>query len=464
MNVGVNVGYAGYYGYKESIYKRNQGVGVNAGIELQSEEADVKEVRASMISDTESREQIKEGAVKLAKEELEGEFLGLTMVPEENKQVAYGMRAMLPATSTEENPIVQVVSNLGGEKKIYDIDISKVDPNNATSMEMFALLSYSDKMGYTDGGTFGSHQQLETYGMNASRLGYCKEMSGEYNFANKDFNWTEIISKMRTHYYESGIMNQHEDCNKLLDFLQDKIKEIFAKIENGDTENTYQIGSKTYTEEEWDSLLANFDSIEEATRELMREAYEKRADKVKDKEVENDEENANVDTTLLTSPSTSCTYHTNNPDDNDIKYLTWYTEDGIYCRKSGQTEGYEWVVNFENEEKYKKAINFIEQFPSDWNLRFAAHENFWKDYLSGEIDEEAFMDFMKSTNKGVPDYSVKKGDSMFVDREKLGWAQYLNPLGNLFYTAEEMKELQTDVIRKNTENKKKITEPYEVVQ
>ena len=52
-----------------------------------------------------------------------------------------------------------------------------MNPKNATQLEMFALLSYTDKMGITDRGTFGSHQRLEVYSKNASELGYCNSLS-----------------------------------------------------------------------------------------------------------------------------------------------------------------------------------------------------------------------------------------------------------------------------------------------
>ena len=97
--------------------------------------------------------------------------------------------------------------------------------------------------------------------------------------------------------------------------------------------------------------------------------------------------------TLLTTESTSCVYETADPDDDDIRYITWYTEEGIFCRKAGQTEGYEWSITFENKEQYDKVMEFIGQFPSDWNMRFAAHENFWNDFLNDEsipFDYEKF--------------------------------------------------------------------------
>lgn len=123
-------------------------------------------------------------------------------------------------------------------------------------------------------------------------------------------------------------------------FLEEKINEIFVKIQNGDTEPTYQIGAQSFTENEWGEFLDKFDSVEEAIQELMKEEQER-------KEAEEDVV-INDLSTLLTTESTSCVYETADPDDDDIRYITWYTEEGIFCRKAGQTEGYEWSIAFEN--------------------------------------------------------------------------------------------------------------------
>ena len=179
----------------------------------------VSAVREHMNSNVSANETQQTGAVSIAETEDEGEFLGLTMVPEEGQSVTYGMRAMLSDKSTPDNPIVQVVSNLGGKKVIYNVEVNKVNPNNATQLEMFALLSYTDKMGITDGGTFGSHQQLEVYGGNASSIGYCGSLSGEDVFLNGRFDWTAIMEKMIQVYKDAGIENQAEDCKALFDFF-----------------------------------------------------------------------------------------------------------------------------------------------------------------------------------------------------------------------------------------------------
>ena len=552
-------------------------------------------------ADVNSMEQT--GAVSIAEAEDDGEFLGLTMVPEEGQSVTYGMRAMLSEKSTPDNPIVQVVSNLGGKKVIYNVEVNKVNPNNATQLEMFALLSYTDKMGITDGGTFGSHQQLEVYGGNASRIGYCGRLSGADVFLNERFDWTSIMEKMVQVYKDAGIENQAEDCKTLFDFfatytennevndntaidfsrfapnapeevrkafreaaeetgyyeysgkgkmnyisqilvrqvenrqngvknytdvfgssvasalqaakemlydlenplmpdnqrseevikyreqekefykafiqklenitgtstadteetvdyakiLEEKINEIFAKIQNGDTEASYQIGSQSFTEKEWEEFLDKFDSVEEAIQELMKEEQAgKEAEEARKEDVF-----TNDASTLLTTESTSCVYETADPDDDDIRYITWYTEEGIFCRKAGQTEGYEWSITFENKEQYDKVMEFIGRFPSDWNMRFAAHENFWNDFLNDEIDMDGFMEFINGTNKGVPDYSITVGVSMYIDTDKMQWAKYTNPLETRFYTAEEMHQMQMEIIAANEEKLKAQQVSYE---
>lgn len=422
---------AGYY----MPYQSNVGVKKNA---VMVEEAQ-----------NEFEQSVWAGAVSIAQTRVEGEVLGITMVPEEGESVIYGMKAILSNRSTHDNPIVQVVSNLGGEQVLYDVEVNKVNPKNATQLEMFALLSYTDKMGITDRGTFGSHQRLEIYSKNASELGYCNSLSGTDAFLNERFDWASIMEKMIQVYQEAGITNQAENCEELFDFLDtyipqseqktdvkteyeklvsdyaNKVKQV---LEEG--EPSYQIGSQSFSEKEWDEFLDKFDAVEEVIKVQMKEEQERRE--------EEEEEEAEV---LLTTQSTSCVYEIANPDDNDIRYITWYTEEGIFCRKAGQTDGYEWTIPFDSEEQYNKVIEFIEQFPSDWNMRFAAHENFWNDFLNNEIDMDGFMEFMNGTNKGVSDFSMTVGDSTYIDKNKVQWAKYTNPLGARFYTAEEMQQL-----------------------
>lgn len=144
-------------------------------------------------------------------------------------------------------------------------------------------------------------------------------------------------------------------------------------------------------------------------------------------------------------------------------YLIAVDKDGIRCCKSGQHE-YEWEILFTDESQYEKAIEFL-NYAGEFmnNFRFAAHENFWEDYLNGNMDVEGFKKFLQGTDNGTPDYSVTVGDSMYIDREKMQWAQYMNPLGIKFYTAEEMARMQAELIKKNTAALHKLSNPYSIL-
>ena len=268
--------------------------------------------------------------------------------------------------------------------------------------------------------------------------------------------WSENMKKA-AEMSDSGqsVTDLREEYARL---LKEKSEEIFTKIKNGETENSYQIGSQSFTEKEWDEFLSKFDSVEDAIRKLMEEEQEKRAAEELEKEKESSmEKGPQTEGDLLTADSTSCTYPADQPDEEDIRYITWYTEEGIFCRKAGQTEGYEWSISFENREQYEKVMSLIGQFPSDWNLRFAAHENFWRDFLDDKIDVDDFMDFMRGTSQGVPDFSITEGDSVYIDTEKAKWAEYTNPFGAEFHTAEEMKRMDAKIIAENEAKLQKVT-------
>ena len=55
------------------------------------------------------------------------------------------------------------------------------------------------------------------------------------------------------------------------------------------------------------------------------------------------------------------------------------------------------------------------------------------------------------------------GDSMYIDKEKVQWAQYMNPLGAKLYTAEEMAKMQAELIEKNTATLHKLSDPYSIL-
>ena len=120
------------------------------------------------------------------------------MVPEEYNGITYGMVAIWPSDFCADHPIIQIASNVKGENHVYNIEINKIDPENATEMEMFALCSYADKTGQGTGSTFGSYQTmslLRTYGNMVEETSFENKSSWD-DFQNAKKNWVTLCSQM----------------------------------------------------------------------------------------------------------------------------------------------------------------------------------------------------------------------------------------------------------------------------
>ncbi len=76
----------------------------------------------------------------------------------------------------------------------------------------------------------------------------------------------------------------------MLKIIQDKIREMKIKLENDETEQTYQIGSRTFTEKEWEKLIDRVDKVLEQNKKRVEEEENEREKKkvneinMKDKE------------------------------------------------------------------------------------------------------------------------------------------------------------------------------------
>ena len=206
-------------------------------------------------------------------------------------------------------------------------------------------------------------------------------------------------------------------------FIQEYIDKLFVKIENGDTEST----DETQGEDRITDIQVNMLVSETVQARFPLEEVDEEGNRKED------------------------------------MYLITVDKDGIHCSKPGQDK-YEWEILFTDESQYEKAIEFL-NYAGEFmdNFRFAAHENFWEDYLNGNMDVDGFKEFLEGTNNGIPDYSFTVGDSMYIDKEKAQWAQYMNPLGAKFYTAEEMAKMQAELIEKNTATLHKLSAPYSLI-
>lgn len=156
-----------------------------------------------------------------------GVALGFTMVPEEGKQVVYGMSARLSEKSTKDNPVVQIRSNLNGENKVYSVEIRKINPQHASQMEMFALCSYADYAGEGTGSTFGSYHTLRMMQDTTETSGVTPTVrdgeSAVDNFMNAKRNWVSICTQacaLLKEVSEMSVRDLFLKGRKLTNFLE----------------------------------------------------------------------------------------------------------------------------------------------------------------------------------------------------------------------------------------------------
>ena len=504
-------GVSSYYAGDYAIQNQNRSVGRNSSV---------------------SNNETIGNATSLSESSDNGKRIGITTVGN------IGYIAMYADSSTEQDPIVKV-----GD---YEVRVKDVNPNNATKMEMFALMSYMDDKGLTNNQGMKSFNKMTAYSAQAEYNGYCSGISDESAAWTVERDWIGILGSAKETFlgnsqtYEQGLecqklmgnlqkwnqvrsysdtdaidniqniaqmipiqsgeegvarlehglkkivrtvdpedgkeyvtyFTKHSICCKwmegdnevswtmditeeqyalidkyfdgynsgnkeeqlwysgdefsmvsskeywlgffegaevsdenYMEAIREQIEEMQEKIENGEINETFQIGNQTFTVEEWNEFLEKFDSIQEVLEALMKERHAEMEKQQSVKEEDAVEQNA-LD--MIISESTSCTYPASDANGEEIRYITCYTEEGIFCKKAGLTDGYEWSIPFESKEQYDKVIEFIGQLSDDEDLRFTANENFWKDFLKGDTDVESLKEkYTISDSLGVKRTEIK---------------------------------------------------------
>lgn len=238
--------------------------------------------------------------------------------------------------------------------------------------------------------------------------------------------------------------NKKETVKEIFSQLvKDKRAEYFARIQNGSSERSIQTGSGFYTETEWKKLLKGFDAAEAKLREsangTKNEMQETNHVEIPNKDYEIKEKNVE----MLLAEFTTAIYPSGEKDIPDDIYYTFYTSDGIYCRKQGQSE-LEWQIQFEDKSQYEKVMSYLKGLDSQNNLRFACHENFWRDFLSDQVDMDKFNNFLDTrVFDGVPNYLNVYESGVNIDTESAQYSKYMNLpnfVKNMCYTSEEAFE------------------------
>lgn len=190
-----------------------------------------------------------------------------------------GLSAAYSQESSPDNPIIQVgITYPGGVKETFEVAINEIDPESATELEMFALCNYNDALGNKEvASAFGSWHVLKNNGRNAEMLGQFTMADSVEEFATVRQDWNAMVGSMKENHMEAGVFKQALDADKLLEMFKEYMDDLYERIQGGNINApSYQIGGTSFTEEEWDKMLENFDEIEEDIVEQMRREHEER--------------------------------------------------------------------------------------------------------------------------------------------------------------------------------------------
>ena len=269
---------------------------------------------------------------------------------------------------------------------------------------------------------------------------------------NRDVNAVDMFAADRENQPKETVKEMFSQL------VKEKKAECITKIQSGSSEQSFQIGAGSYTETEWKKLLAGFDAAQAKLR-VVAEGANKEVQKINgtaasDKGQEAEEERADnlcyshddaascmtVSEEMLLAEYTTAVYPSSDKELPDDVYYTFYTTEGISCRKQGQSE-YEWQIPFEDASQYEKVMSFLQSLDSQNNLRFACHENFWQDFLNDQIEMDKFSDFLETrVVDGVPNYLNVYETGVTIDTEAARYSKYMNLpdfVNNMCYTSEE---------------------------
>ena len=104
-----------------------------------------------------------------------------------------GYIAKYADSSTDADPVIKV-----GD---HEVHVNKVDPKNATEIEMFALTSYMDDKGLTDNTGMKSFNKMRAYSKQAEYNGFVDGIADSDNAWSMSRNWISILENAKDSYF-----------------------------------------------------------------------------------------------------------------------------------------------------------------------------------------------------------------------------------------------------------------------
>ncbi len=253
------------------------------------------------------------------------------------------------------------------------------------------------------------------------------------------------VTKSPCLVYDQGLTLRNEVNHRNLNFLgATQEKKQFVQTKASKVNTPYELWMKAQVP--WTSFRQSTEFNSEKLGVEKSVSVSKEAGNIQ-------KEDRDAAVNALLAERTLCTYplETEDGELSMLTYFTFYEKDRIYCIKEG-SEDYEWEMPLEDESQYEKVMSFLNCLKDKENLRFASQQNFWQDYLSGELDVENFQHFLDTrVQKGIPNYANVTKEGGYIDREAIHFSKYVDqPFGELIGTTgkELMEWYRENVISK----------------
>lgn len=184
------------------------------------------------------RQSVVSGAARIHQAEIKPEqvkSLGIGFLFVGN--IGLGMSASQIMNKDSDDVIVRVKASKGGNSfETFDVNLSEVDPRNASAIEMFAFCQYADANGTGVNSTWGSWHALKEF---STPFGETLKYSSLEDAATQRTDWSKVLS-------ESGYFLEKQSTGETL-----SAAEVFKMLKETIIEKHKLTSDKIKKEDDW---------------------------------------------------------------------------------------------------------------------------------------------------------------------------------------------------------------------
>lgn len=193
--------------------------------------------------------------------------------------MGYGMSAALVEKPGNDDIIIRVKIATGSGNETVDVNLSEIDPKNATGIEMFAYCQYKDAMGEGVSSKWGSWNALKSMYSPYDGL----DFGSLDNIMNKKMDWSGKLEKSKTSWLDPKTNKVILSAADLIKLLEESHKLTSKELKEGKD-------WRGMSDDEWDKMLEGIDKYIDAYRERLRIMREMQEEAIRKAAMEADPE------------------------------------------------------------------------------------------------------------------------------------------------------------------------------